>query len=411
MTPSPHSAITVREAEHTILDAVPRLAPLSVPLAAAPGRILRGDVTADRDLPPFDRVMMDGVAFAFHAWCGGVRCFHIEGTAAAGGTAATLQEPAAGCVQVMTGAVLPLGSDTVVPCEELEVAGDCATVGDEKRPERGQFVHRQGSDGRKGDRLLAAGRRLRAPCIGLAASAGAAELLVSPFPRVAVVSNGDELVDLDRPVLPHQIRPSNNYGMAAALALRGFDTITNHHLPDDPEVIRQRLEQILAGHDVVVLSGGVSAGKLDFVPEALRELGMDKRFHKVSQRPGKPMWFGTAPTGAPVFALPGNPVSALVCFHRYVLPALDHMMGAAPSPKEKIRLGQDIHFEPPLTGFRPVRREMDADGTPCAVPVRYHGSGDLSVLAASDGFVEMDRAQSRFAAGSWLPFTAWMGGP
>jgi molybdopterin molybdotransferase len=400
---------TVQEAERIIREAVPRLPPVRVPLVRAQGRILRSDVRADRDLPPFDRVTMDGIAVSFDAIKNGTAAFDIEATAPAGAPAMALRHSGTGCLQVMTGAVLPQGCDTVVPYEDLEIDEDRATLQQRVTPSRGQFVHRQGSDGKQGTGLLASGMHLNAPRIGLAASTGAAELDVSPFPRVAVVSNGDELVPVGQPVLPYQIRPSNNYAMVAALSLLGFDSVSNHHLADNPNQIREKLAQILGEHDVLILSGGVSAGKLDYVPDALGDLGVVRHFHKVSQRPGKPMWFGIAPAGAPVFALPGNPISTLVCFHRYVLPALDCMMGAAARRPEPMRIEEEIRFEPPLTFFRPVRRVSGADGGIGVVPAPYRGSGDLSVLGASDGFVELDRDRSHVAAGEVLPFTAWTG--
>ncbi len=183
-------------------------------------------------------------------------------------------------------------------------------------------VHRRGSDARQGALLLQAGRRLNAPEIAVAAGAGMPRIRVSAQPTIIVVSTGNELVEPGEPIEAHQVRRSNAYGIVTALRQRGFLRIADDHLADDLEQLRRRLRVHLDTHDVLILSGGVSMGQFDFVPQALEELGVKQVFHKVAQRPGKPMWFGIAPSGSAVFALPGNPVSTLmVCLARYVVPA------------------------------------------------------------------------------------------
>jgi molybdopterin molybdotransferase len=398
--------ISVQEAERIILDSVGTCAAERVPLAEAQGHVLRQPINADRDLPPFDRVTMDGIAIAADP-SRSVRTYRIEAIQPAGAEPLALVHPGSGCIQVMTGAVLPKGCDTVIPVEEISIDGESATVETGLQLTKGQFVHQQGSDEEMGATLLEPGCLLTSPRIALAATTGIADVLVTPYPKVAIVSNGDELVDIGTPVLPHQIRPSNNYGMLAALKRRGFEHATNAHLPDDPAIIEEGLARLVGEHDAVVLSGGVSAGDRDYIPRALLNIGVTSLFHKVSQRPGKPMWYGKAETGQPVFALPGNPISTLACFHRFVLPALNHMMAATPPDPVFAQLDESESFDLPLTYFRPVRELPGQDGILRVIPAHYQGSGDLSVLAKSDGFVELAQEVDAFPAGTVVPYTRW----
>ncbi|MBV9622300.1 MAG: molybdopterin molybdotransferase MoeA, partial [Gammaproteobacteria bacterium] len=352
----------------------------SLPLAQCAGAVLRENIYAERDQPPFDRVAMDGVALLSQSVQAGTRSFHIQATQAAGAVPLTL---AAGqdCIEVMTGAVLPGGCDAVVPLEDLEVEAGAATLRAGLRVGAWQNVHRRGSDTRQGSLLVGAGVRLHAPEIAIAAAAGMARIRVSSQPMLAVISTGDELVEPGEPVEPHQIRRSNAYGIVSALREQGFQRVADDHLRDDPAELRARLRFHLDTHDVLILSGGVSAGRFDLVPGVLEELGVRAIFHKVAQRPGKPLWFGVGPAGTAVFGLPGNPVSTLVCFTRYVLPALLGSLGHAPEPVARIALAAPVTVTPPLTHFVPVRTQQDDWGRDWAVPVTVNGSGDFSSLS------------------------------
>src|ERR1700730_6824868 len=228
----------------------------------------------------------------------------------------------------MTGAILPPGSDCVIPVEQLEVAEGYASLSTAVLNSPYQNVHRRGSDGRQGTLLLEAGTLLRAPEIAVAASAGMARGRVSSQPAVMVVSTGDELIEPGDPIADYQVRRSNAYAVAATLRTRGFGRVGDDHLPDDEVLMRERWALHLTTHEVVVLSGGVSMGKFDLVPKVLMQLGVQQAFHNVAQRPGKPMWFGVGPRGQTVFGLPGNPVSTLICLIRYVIPAIAESMGA-----------------------------------------------------------------------------------
>ncbi len=227
----------------------------------------------------------------------------------------------------MTGAVLPQGCDCVVPVERLRVEDGFAIVDDDVPVEPFLNVHTRGLDAREGDMLLARGTSLGAPELAVLASAGLPRADVRIEPRILIAATGDELVAPDQPIAAWQVRRSNSYALRGALNLRGHQRVAEDHLPDDHAVLAERLAAHLATHDVIVLTGGVSMGRYDHVPSVLRQLGVQEVFHKVAQRPGKPIWFGIGPTGQTVFGLPGNPVSALVCLLRYVVPALAAMAG------------------------------------------------------------------------------------
>jgi len=395
--------LTPAEAEAAIAAAALPVSPERVPLADCRGRVLRAPVIAERDAPPFDRVAMDGIACAAAS---GLRRFRVAGTQAAGSPVLTLAAPG-DCLEVMTGAVLPRGCDTVVPIEEVRIADGEAALDGAAVPAPWRHVHRRGSDARAGDVLLEPGMRLAAPEIAIAASAGCAELSVSREPRIAVITTGDELVEPGLPILDHQVRRSNAYGLAASLALAGFAPSTDLQLPDRQDALVDALGTALAGHDVLVLSGGVSAGRFDHVPAVLGALGVQCLFHGIAQRPGRPMWFGKGPAGTLVFALPGNPVSVLVCLARYVVPALHRLVGARPDLPRRAILARDVAFNKPLACFLPVALGYDAADRLLAEPKPTAGSGDFISLAGTDGFVELPPAPPQPAAGLAVPFYRW----
>ncbi len=370
---------------------------LSLPLAA--GRILREELRADRDFPPFNRVAMDGIALQYAALEAGQMEFRIEGTQFAGQAPAPIQDPSA-AVEIMTGAALPGNLDTVIRYEDITFRTDeaghrlaCVQV---PAPRRGHNVHTQAADRRQDDLLVPAGTRLEPAEVAVAATVGAITVGVTRRPRVAVVSTGDELVPISATPAAHQIRRSNALMLQAAAWQAGAEAET-FHFNDDPAALRQGLPALLEGYDAVILSGGVSKGKADFLPETLRELGVTQVFHEVQQRPGKPFWFGQLPGGAVVFALPGNPVSTFVNFYRYAQPWLLSVQqpekareeGALPgeftAPVAAV-LTQEIQFRPRLTHFLLVSLEPGPDGRLLATPERAGGSGDMASLLTSRAF-------------------------
>ncbi|MBV8342880.1 MAG: molybdopterin molybdotransferase MoeA [Gammaproteobacteria bacterium] len=224
---------------------------------------------------------------------------------------------------------------------------------------------------------------------------------------LVVISTGNELIEPGEPVLAHQVRRSNVYGIVSALREHGLQRVADDHIRDDAAELRERLRFHLETHDVLVLSGGVSMGRFDLVPTVLTELGVRTVFHKVAQRPGKPLWFGVAPSGAAVFGLPGNPVSTLVCLTRYVLPALRGALGQVRQPVRRMALGAPLTVSAALTYFVPVRLEQDDWGRDWAVPAPTNGSGDFTALAGTDGFVELPPGPNTYAKGFVTRLYRW----
>ncbi len=393
------------EAESLILARMPDRPAQTVPVAAAAGHVLRAAVRAERDQPPFDRVTMDGIAIAADDWAAGVRRFPVAGTQAAGVPA--LRIPAGGCVRVMTGAVLPAGADTVVPIERVRLESATAVVAEDAEPAAGRHVHAQGSDGRRGDVLLEPGVVIGPTEIAVIASAGVADVPVASLPRVAVVSTGDELVDVGAPIEPHEIRSTNDLAIAASLVRHGLGKVTRARLRDEESALVAAIDALHADHDVLILSGGVSMGDFDFVPAVLERLGVELVFHRIEQKPGRPMWFGVSGQAKPVFALPGNPVSTLVCLTRYLLPAFAQAAGRTRAAAEWAVLDADVAPPRDLTYFVAVKLVESRDGLLRAEPRPTNTSGDFVTLAGTDGIVELPAGPQTYAAGTVVRLYRW----
>jgi molybdopterin molybdotransferase len=397
---------TPAEAEALVRE---RLCPLPVesrPLASLAGAVLAQPVRAERDQPPYDRVTMDGVAIASSAWQAGARRYRVHGTQAAGRPPLTL-DAADSCIEVMTGAVLPLGCDCVIPVELTHTDSGWVEIGGDANVEPYVNVHARGLDCREGDLLLGPGTRLGAPELAVLASAGLPRADVRADPRIVVMSTGDELVDPGEPIEGWQVRRSNTSALRAGLALRGFNRLAEDHLGDDEDLLRERLAAHLKTYDVLVLTGGVSMGRYDHVPRVLRDLGVIEVFHRVAQRPGKPLWFGVTASGQAVFGLPGNPVSALVCLVRYVVPGLMAAIGAGPQAVETVPLGAIFHVRPALAYFLPVQLERSPTLGLVAMPKPTRGSGDFISLLGTDGFVELPPGPADHVTGSLVPLYRW----
>ena len=410
--------ISVAEAERLISDSLAPLPSESCKIDRVRGRFLREPIVADRESPPFNRATMDGIAIRFSDWTEGKRTFGVKGTQAAGQP--VIDAPESGCcIEIMTGAPVPEELDCVVRVEDVSIEAGNASIGEGIELESRLAVHPQGSDFAAGAVLIESGVRLSGREIAVAASCGKEEIEVSSQPKVFVVTTGDELVEIDDDPLPHQIRRTNDRALAAALVEAGFDRVERVHVPDEPEMMRWQLERFLGDADALVLTGGVSKGQFDHLPKLLEELGVPCLFHGVSQRPGKPMWYGTYKRPGdflhpddervvPVFALPGNPVSCFVCLHRFVLPALRRMSGAIPQPAKHAALDREVSFSPPLTWFLPVAEMGADDGTVRVEPRPFNTSGDFASLVGTDGFIELDSAQGIFPIGTVAPYWGWV---
>lgn len=403
MTRTTSDLLSVEQAQALIFEYVDVLPVERLAVADCTGRVLRENVMAERDQPPFDRATMDGIALASSDSLATLR---VSDVGAAGAPA--VQYAGVGtCVEIMTGAVVPDGCDLVIPVERLSRDGQLVTVDAQANRAPTTYVHARGSDHARGTVLLAAGERIDAPRMAVLVSAGCAMPQVTRMPRITVLATGDELVDVDQPVAAHQIRRSNDYALQALLAQRGYDRVVRKHVGDERSAVGQTLTAALSDSDVLVISGGVSKGRYDYVADELAAAGVSKVFHRVAQRPGKPMWFGKGPAGQLVFALPGNPVSALVCLRRYVIPALELQSGISrPVQPEQVRLAMPANFRPSLTWFAAATLAC-ANGARDATLHPVNTSGDFTALAGTDGLLEFPASQFEFEAGTLLSWYPW----
>ena len=397
--------LTTAQAHDAILGAIPRFGVESVSIDSALGRVICQSVQAERDQPPFDRVMMDGIAISSAEFEQGQRRFTIQSMQAAGDCVQQLVP--GNCIEIMTGAALPEGADCVIPVERIAVHDNVAEIESDYSAETGQFIHPRGSDHAKGAKLLNVGTRISPTDIAIITSCGLTEVSVGHMPAIRVISTGNELVAAGEPIAPQQIRLSNGPAIIAMLVQHGYDDCRHDHLVDDPKLLERRLREHLDEADVLILSGGVSMGKADYIPQVLGDLGVCVVFHKISQRPGKPMWFGIGPEDQPVFALPGNPVSTLICCRQYVIPALNAASGGLAKNPEFATLTTDVTFEPRLTCFLPVKLVSNAAGQQLAMPVHTNTSGDFAALTGTAGYVELALDTSRFPTGTAVPLHRW----
>lgn len=384
--------VGVEEARR-IIAAVPRhTGTEQIPLDACLHRILGADITADQDIPAFDRVMMDGIAIAFH---NGPHTRYIHQAIQRAGQPPLTLLSAGHAIEIMTGAACPEGADTVVPYEK------CRRIGDEWVPEasaivRGANIHPQGKDYLRGAVLLTAGTRLGPAASGVLASTGHTSALVLRRPGIKIFSTGDELVDAGSVPLAHQVRRSNAVSLKALLASEGF-AAEDAHLPDDAAAMAGPLKEALDAGGVILVSGGVSRGKFDLIPEVLERLGVERHFHSVRQKPGKPFWFGRS-TSSVVFAFPGNPVSTYVCAFIYLLPWLRRSPSLMPSlfaplDRDYNKPAGMTHFVPAV--FTPEGRLSLRPG---------NGSGDFTNLAHAEALVELPEEHTACRAGEPFRF-------
>ena len=394
------------EALKLILAATENFATETILTAEATGYVLREVIKAERDQPPFDRVMMDGIALLWSDYNKGQLKFPVQAMQAAGDKRLALKRGS--CIEIMTGASLPKGSDTVVPIEELSIVNGIAQINDQYDFQKNQFIHPRASDHLKGKHLLKPGKRISAFDIAIIASCGKKEVVVSKDPIISVISTGSELVEPGKPIKPHEIRMSNGPAIVSLLKSHNYKKIEHDHIVDDISKLEKRLSIHLRESNVLILSGGVSMGKADYIPQVLFNLGVKVIFHKVSQSPGKPLWFGKGPEGQLIFALPGNPVSALICCRQYVLRSLLCASGSLKSISEYAKITSKIYFKPSLTLFKPVRLKSDNNGQTYAIPIETNTSGDFSSLSGSDGYLELPQNKTYFPKGSIARLHRWI---
>lgn len=393
---------TVEQAEQLIQSQTRDYGAESIPFEYALGRVLAEDMRADRDLPPYNRVTMDGIAIRRQAIDQGITSFKIKATQAAGDRPADINEQDE-CIEIMTGASLPGTTDSVIRYEDIEISGSIARLLTTDIT-KGQNLHLKGADKKKGDIVAAKDQLITPALISIAASVGKVNLEVKKLPRVVIISSGDELVNVDQQPSPIQIRKSNSYTIRAVLNQHQLQADLLH-IPDDPMITREKLSYCTQNYDVVLMTGGISMGKFDYIPKALKEIKVETIFHKVSQRPGKPFWFGKLEHGALVFAFPGNPVATFMCLHRYFLPWLSRSQNIKEQPPMYAALEQDFIFRPELQYFLQVKLRFNRQGQLLALPLEGNGSGDFANLADTDAFIELPMQRDEFKKGE--AFRIW----
>lgn len=367
-----------------------------VALAGVQGRILAEPIAADREYPPFDRATRDGYAVHAAETPGALR---VIGQVRAG--AEFSGEVLSGAaVEIMTGAPVPAGADAVIMVEYTRREGDRVTL--ERGVRTGGNIVPRGSEARAGALAVEPGRRLRFPEIALLASFGRPDALVYRRPTVAIVSTGDEVVEIAETPQPYQIRNSNAHSLAAQVARAGGEPRILPIAPDELGRTRELIERGLEC-DLLLLSGGVSMGKYDLVERVLADLGAEFYFDGVLIQPGRPLVFGRAKDRF-FFGLPGNPLSTMVTFEVFARAALELLAGAAEAPLRFLhaRLASDFRHKTGLTRFLPA--ELCGEGDAALVnPVKWQGSGDIVALTRSNCLMVASAEREEWKAGEWMP--------
>ncbi len=375
---------------------------------AAFGRVLAENIVADRNYPPFDRSVRDGYALrAADAAAPGARLRQIGESRAGVGFSGTVG--AGECVRILTGAPLPKGANTVVMQERVRVEGEVVVFEDAARP--GQHLVLAGAEARVGEVMVTRGSRLSYAELAMAAEAGHGRLEVYRRPRIGILATGDELVPVGVAPGPYQIRDSNNISLSAQVSLAGGEPVVIGTAPDDVAKLRAQIEKGLEC-DALIMSGGVSAGSYDFVEEVLRELGAEILFDSVAVRPGRPTVFGWC-RGKPVFGLPGNPVSTMVTFELFAVPAIDLLSGAQPRPLPlfKARLSHLVDEKGPVAHFLPARftapatkagATPEAPTVPTVQVLLWEGSGDIGAVVRANCFLLVHASHLRLEADEWV---------
>jgi molybdopterin molybdotransferase len=389
--------VSVEQAEEIIGKVSTPVIIEKLPLHGIVNRVLAEQVEADRDLPPYNRVAMDGFAIDSATHVPG-KSYSIMGIQPAG-TEPLLLPDIHSCIEVMTGAVLPNGADAVIRYEDGLSSEGKFTPRPDLKVVSGMNVHRRGSDAQKGDVLVRAGTLLTPAEVAVLASVGKSEVSVFSFPKTALMATGSELIPVEKTPRPYEVRQSNIPALHAAMCAMGWPADV-YFARDDYEEVSSLLVRLLNDYTVLILSGGVSKGKFDYIPYALEAQGVKKLFHQVAQKPGKPFWFGMSDNGNVVFALPGNPVSTFLCFYRYIRPWMLRALHVSALPLQAC-LTEEVVFPQALTLFLPVKISV-RDSVIEARPVAAQGSGDFVSLINADGFLELPAAQTVFRAGeSW----------
>ena len=385
------------EAQHLILHSVIALGVETVQLDQSVGRVLAQEIHANRDLPPYDVSAMDGFALRSADLAGvPVVLEIIEDIKAGDLPGKTLQTGQ--CARIMTGAPVPVGADAVIRVEETQEAGATA-VRINKAVKPGNDIRLRGENMKDGDVVLTAGTEITPGIIGVLATVKAARFSVFRRPRVAILSTGNELEGMDEAVDLNKIPNANSYALMAQVQALGIEPVLLGIARDDPAELEQYLKRGLE-YDVLLVSGGTSVGVHDYVRPTIEKLGVEMKFWHLAIRPGHPLAFGTTHKTA-VFGLPGNPVSSMVCFEQFVIPALRQMMGNKRLYRRTVtaRVAHDVKFRPGRTEFIRVQLTRDDNGY-IASSTGTQSSGVLLSMARADGLMVIPSDSTGLAAGA-----------
>jgi molybdopterin molybdotransferase len=386
------------EAQDIIKAAAHSFGKETLPLDQAFGRVLCEKIISDRDYPPFNRAAMDGYALRFEDFEKGRRDFSINETIFAGQTPSTTLS-AGQCYKIMTGASTPQDADLVIRKEDTEEnKGTVTILTDTAKPL--QNIAQRGEDLRSGDIITDRSIQATPAVISLLATVGKQSVLVEKLPRVAIVTTGNEIKAIDETVTDVQIRNSNAWLLKSLLHKQGIQPFSETHAPDEPAVLHEAFKNALQA-DIIVSCGGVSAGDADFVPDTMTALGVEKLFHKLMIRPGKPIWCGKTADGKMVFALPGNPLSCMVTFTLFVQPYLNACYGLPTPISMSMTLKDSRTKKTNLDEFFPVKI---IPGTSTVEVVPFNGSGDIRAALFADGIARHEREKSSINAGEQVAF-------
>lgn len=392
--------INVKEALDIILQTTPIRKVNDISISNTNRSVLATKIISQRDQPPFNRVAMDGIAVNVKSK--EIKRY-IESVQAAGETAKALTNQNH-CIEAMTGAPLPDGCDCIIPYENIQLENGYAKI-DILDLISGNNIHKKGSDYKANETILEQNTKMNSAVSAIICSQGQSLVPCYQLPRIVIISSGSELVALDQLAHDHQIYGSNSYAIEHELKNFGITQISKIHIPDNSETTEKIIQNELDKNDIIIVTGGVSKGKFDYIPEALKNIGVKKLFHKIKQKPGKPMWYGVK-DDKQIFALPGNPVSCLICLRRYVLPSIDKSMNRKEKPILG-RLTQSTPLKKDFTLFVPVIAHYTQSAVLELTPISGNGSGDFYSLAKSDGFIELTANSCQLNSDSAYPFFPW----
>ena len=398
--------ITPEAAWQRVVETTALSAAVTRPYLDCQNHYLAAPVCADRDIPAANRAAMDGFALRAADTQSGPATLRIIGEVAAGSAAVPSLAPGT-CARILTGANVPPGADAVVRVEDTTETDTHATI--QISAKVGQHILRRAENAASGEQLLAPGTRLHPGALALCAAVGCAELSVYPLPTIAIVTTGSELKKAADPVEPHQIRDANGPAILTTLHAHGFSPNGWQSVPDDLPQLTEAIGQALQNHRVVLVSGGVSVGKYDFVPEVIKTLGGTIHYHGIAIKPGKPQLYATCPDGQYLFGLPGNPLAVLTGLHEFVLPALRRLSGCPTDqcrPLLRLPLHSDLQIKGKRRHFQIARLITTAQGT-TAEPIPNTGSSDFVSGSQAEGMILLPEGNPPLTAGTLVDFRPW----